>query len=166
MKKSAGKILALAIIATILSCTRLGVDNNKTNNTNTIKTEAVSNDKAADKGTISDNKIIGFWVRSGHHSQFTKYQRKSAFAEDKPGVAFKEGGQFLKRQNSGWCGTPPITYSNDTGTWTRTSDSTVTIRYTYWGGELEEDWLIGELGDKTMHVKSQGQREVGEGAEK
>lgn len=97
--------------------------------------------------------IIGVWVYSNYENEAVQYEKADAFVEDRPGIAFKADGSLVKRQNIGWCGTPPITYGNDAGTWTKRSDSTITIKYTYWGGTMEEDWQIVSLEDGKLATR-------------
>ena len=104
----------------------------------------------------SDNEkmIIGIWVFHNHENQISAYKKKKKFDNKEGGIEFKENGLLIKRQNSGWCGTPPIDYGNFDGTWESTSDSTLTIRYKYWGGEAEQDLLIKKLTKTELHFKT------------
>ena len=40
----------------------------------------------------------------------------------------------MQRANSGWCGTPPISYTNYPGNWTQFPDNTYFIETEFWGG--------------------------------
>ena len=99
--------------------------------------------------------MIGIWVYSDYDDtdQTIRYEKVKSFKEDEPGIEFKANGKLIKRQNVGWCGTPPIQYGNNDGTWQKTSDSTITISYTYWGGTAEEDWQIVQVNDTKLIVK-------------
>ena len=94
------------------------------------------------------------WVLESYEVETTVYSRQNSFDKDKPGICFLKGGKLLKRQNSGWCGTPPITYTNNEGTWELSGDSTIRIRYKFWGGTAEEEWQITSLDDKRLNIKS------------
>ena len=59
-----------------------------------------------------------------------------------PGIEFRKNGTLIKRQNAGWCGTPPITYSNQEGSWKILSDTSIQISYDYWRGQVEENLWI------------------------
>lgn len=98
---------------------------------------------------LKDN-LIGTWVQLEYLDNGILFEKQTAFAKDKPGVTFNADGTLVKRQNAGWCGTPPISYTNNDGTWRQTSDSTVTVNYSYWGGTAEEDWLIVEVDEQEM----------------
>ncbi|HLP53579.1 MAG TPA: hypothetical protein VK151_01050 [Fluviicola sp.] len=105
--------------------------------------------------TEKHDPLIGTWVYAEYDEQEEAmiYTKASSFEEDKPGIEFKASGKLVKRQNVGWCGTPPIDYGNNDGTWKQTSDSIITISYHYWGGTAEEDWQIVQVSDTKLMVK-------------
>ncbi|MCE3295632.1 MAG: hypothetical protein K0R65_1346 [Crocinitomicaceae bacterium] len=98
--------------------------------------------------------IIGHWVLGNYQVETAVYHRRSDFDKDKAGIWFQDNGKIVKRQNSGWCGTPPITYKNYDGTWEQTSDSTLVIRYKFWGGNAEEEWLITYMDKNILKINS------------
>ncbi len=61
---------------------------------------------------------------------------KSADEFDKNKYGFKilSDGVFIERKNSGWCGTPPIAYSNFYGAWEKLSEDTLEVVVEFWGG--------------------------------
>ena len=78
---------------------------------------------------------------------------KSADEFDKNKYGFKilSDGVFIERKNSGWCGTPPIAYSNFYGAWEKLSEDTLEVVVEFWGGievfkmeilSINEDELI------------------------
>lgn len=97
--------------------------------------------------------LIGTWIYSDYDDQAMHYEKARSFDENQPGIEFKRNGKLVKRQNEGWCGTPPITYKNFNGSWKQTSDSTLEIHYAYWGGTIEEDWLIVRIENTKLTVK-------------
>ncbi len=50
-------------------------------------------------------------------------------------------GNFCGKENSGWCGTPPISCSDFEGTWTK-ADSLLNIDVAFWGGMVDYQWKI------------------------
>jgi hypothetical protein len=98
--------------------------------------------------------LIGVWVYAASENGITQYVKSEHFERDKSGLKFKKTGTFIKRQNSGKCGTPPITYKNYTGTWKFKSDSTLTIKYKYWGEENTEDFKIIGLNSRSLKIKT------------
>lgn len=86
--------------------------------------------------------VVGSWKYDGYSLDTVKLVRVPYFNRDNKGIKFKTDGSLVKRQNSGWCGTPPITYANYNGTWKVTSDSTLHINHDYWGGTMQMDWKL------------------------
>jgi hypothetical protein len=105
-----------------------------------------------------EDKLLGTWIYSNYHNESIQFKKERSFDNKNPGIKFKKNGALVKRQNSGWCGTPPISYENYKGSWKTTSDSTLTIRYEYWGGMIEEDWLITDLSNDVLDVKNLNKR--------
>jgi len=109
---------------------------------------------ACEKGNIpvindSDN-LLGCWINPVVVDTIWQYERSASFKEDEGGIYFKSGHEFVERMNSGWCGTPPITYANFDGTWTR-NDSFLNITVGFWGGTVDYEWkIISVDNDKLM----------------
>lgn len=99
------------------------------------------------------NKLVGVWVYSKYDNQISEFVKKQDFEKDQPGIQFEAGGKLVKRQNVGWCGTPPITYGNYDGHWKINPDSSLTVKYDYWGGKIEENWEILFLSHRELNVK-------------
>ncbi|MHB1276765.1 MAG: hypothetical protein ACYC1Q_00020 [Bacteroidia bacterium] len=110
-----------------------------------------------ESGDIKDD-LIAVWIYSDSENDVLNYKKHDKFKDDEPGIEFKKNGILKKRQNVGWCGTPPVTYRNYDGSWERTSDSTLTIKYDYWGGKAEEDWLIVEMTAENLKIKRTASR--------
>jgi hypothetical protein len=98
----------------------------------------------------STNNIEGLWVQESYQDGKHYMVRAKRFSKNKPGVKFLANGKLIKRQNVGWCGTPPITYGNFDGTWQWISDSLIHVSYEYWGGTAEYDWKVLKLTDKKL----------------
>ena len=98
-------------------------------------------DEPIDGETIEEG-LVGTWV---HTDRYRNLVKKNNFADNKGGIAFGDDGTLTVRQNEGWCGTPPITYSNFKGSWEMLSDSTARLEYEYWGGTIIEEIWIEEL---------------------
>ena len=81
-----------------------------------------------------NNPLLGTWNVSGYEdNNTTVYDRSTAFV-DQYGYEFRTDGTVIERKNAGWCGTPPITYADYTGTWKYINDTLVQIEIGYWGG--------------------------------
>ena len=59
---------------------------------------------------IPKSKIPDFlfqkWIYVNYQNGNQIYESQLKFEKDKPAIEFKEDGTILKKQNSGWCGTP------------------------------------------------------------
>jgi hypothetical protein len=81
----------------------------------------------------SDSMLLGTWSYSFYENDLAVYTRTPDFIES-DGIKFNADGTLIQRKNSGWCGTPPITYANYDGTWTQMNDTIIEIKAGYWGG--------------------------------
>jgi hypothetical protein len=99
------------------------------------------------------NKIIGTWAYSGSKNAIYEYSKEKDLSFNKRGYEFKRNGKLIVRQNIGWCGTPPISYGNDKGTWKKIGKSKIRMQYNYWGGEIIEKWEIKDIDKESMSFK-------------
>jgi hypothetical protein len=81
----------------------------------------------------SDSQLLGTWSYSFSQDDLTVYTRTPDFIEA-DGIKFMADGSLIQRKNSGWCGTPPITYANYDGSWNKINDTIIEINAGYWGG--------------------------------
>lgn len=82
-----------------------------------------------------NNQLLGIWNVSEYVGNATVYKRSTAFV-DEYGYEFKSDGTLVERQNSGWCGTPPITYADYAGSWSAINDTLIQVEVGYWGGTM------------------------------
>jgi len=80
-----------------------------------------------------DNPLIGVWNYSGFQDNTNIFSRNNEFI-DNHCYRFNSDGTLTERKNSGWCGTPPISYADYSGTWTLLNDTLIQINVGYWGG--------------------------------
>jgi len=100
--------------------------------------------------TYVPEQMIGYWSLSGYADSLTVYSKIPAFT-DAPGICFQENGFFIERQNSGWCGTPPVTYSDYKGKYAL-KDSLLVIESAYWGGSYRSEWKLQEVTHDTLKL--------------
>jgi hypothetical protein len=98
------------------------------------------------------NPIIGTWTFKGYQDDVYIYERNSGFIENQC-YRFEDDGSLTVRQNSGFCGTPPITYANYPGTWSVINDTLVQVQTGYWGGELRYKLDIESVDPKALKMK-------------
>lgn len=100
--------------------------------------------------TINEsNKLIGYWINPVYTDSELKLERANSLKENEYGIAFLEESNCIER-SSGWCGTPPITFFDFQGTWTK-NDSIIIITIDNGINGLEEiKWEIKILSDKYL----------------
>jgi hypothetical protein len=100
-----------------------------------------------------DNLLIGVWNYSTFQDNTIVYTRNQNFA-DVNCYKFNTDGSLVERKNSGFCGTPPISYANYTGSWTMVNDTLVKINVGYWGGTMTYKLDIEFLDSNTLKIIS------------
>jgi hypothetical protein len=96
-------------------------------------------------------KLIGYWINPIAIDSLWKYERANALIENDYGFIFTSNNLFIERKNSGWCGTPPISYENFEGTWDW-NDSIVDIDVPFWGGIANYRWKIISIDNKSLTI--------------
>ncbi len=97
------------------------------------------------------NDLIGSWVDPSYNENQIEFEKSAELKDNEYGFTFMADGEFIERKNSGWCGTPPISYADFDGTW-MINDSIINITVAYWGGEIDYRWKIVVLHDKKLKV--------------
>jgi hypothetical protein len=103
-----------------------------------------SNDK------ISLEKV---WVYDSYEDGTYTYISKKKFDKDKSGYEFMKDSIIKVRQNSGWCGTPPIDYEIVRGKWSMASDSILRIEHPVLGSKTTLKLKILKLTQKELVLK-------------
>ncbi|SEL99495.1 hypothetical protein SAMN04487910_3844 [Aquimarina amphilecti] len=93
------------------------------------------------------------WIYNYYQNGNLIYKSKRKFKKDKSGIEFKENGTIIRKQNSGWCGTPPINFEIVSGTWKNVSDSLIKIEYKDWSGIRNDTLQIIELSKSKLILK-------------
>ena len=101
----------------------------------------------------STTDILGTWINPEYSDSVITFERTADLVENDYGIKFNNDYSLIERKNSGWCGTPPISYADFDGSWSET-DSTITFTVDFWGGIVEETWLIQEVNSEQLIVKS------------
>lgn len=97
--------------------------------------------------------IVGTWVEEAYRGDTTLLKRAGKLNEVKYGFTINEDGTFIERKNSGWCGTPPISYANYDGSWEAVSDSLLNITVGYWGGMMTYQIRVVSLNGEDLAIK-------------
>jgi hypothetical protein len=99
----------------------------------------------------SDINLIGTWVDPEYNDTVITYTKAENLIENHLGFVFKTGNVVVYRQNSGFCGTPPIVTEDYEGTWTQ-NDSVVDLTVGYWGGISKYTWKIISIDNQHLVI--------------
>jgi hypothetical protein len=77
--------------------------------------------------------------------------KSNKLKENEYGILFKSNGKLTERKNSGWCGTPPISYADFNGYWEE-HNSIIEIKVDYWGGLADYQWKIISVDNDILTV--------------
>ena len=86
---------------------------------------------------VNVHPLVGTWIQRDVENEVMIMERTFHLDTNKYGFIFYVQGTFLERKNAGWCGTPPIVYTNFTGQWKSETNDLLTIDVDYWGGREE-----------------------------
>jgi len=95
--------------------------------------------------------LIGNWISPLYIDSLVQYTRAEALKDDYSGISFKSENLLIERQNAGRCGTPPISYANYNGTWSKTGDI-IDISVDFWGGKINRKWKVITIDEKTLTI--------------
>jgi hypothetical protein len=95
--------------------------------------------------------IIGHWISPVYIDTLVQYTRAEGLNENDYGISFNPGNSLIERQNAGWCGTPPISFANYNGTWSKTGDD-IDITVDFWGGKVYHKWKVIANDQKTLTI--------------
>jgi hypothetical protein len=109
----------------------------------------ISCDKKDELSVLDSEDLYGYWINPVVNDSISTFNKANSLEDDDYGFAFKSGHVFIERKNSGWCGTPPISYTDFEGTWTQT-DSIIDITVGYWGGLADYQWKIMSIDKKKL----------------
>ena len=95
------------------------------------------------------HKLIGHWINPIYTGSELQLTRASSLKSDGYGLSFLEKTQCVER-TSGWCGTPPLTFTDFKGTWTRNDLNLIITIDNGLNGTQNIKWVIKTLDDKTL----------------
>jgi hypothetical protein len=101
----------------------------------------------------SDNPFIGVWNFSDYENDIEVFKSSQEFS-DCHCYKFNSGGTLVERKNSGWCGTPPVSYADYQGTWEILNDTLIKINVGYWGGSTTYKLDIESVSSETLRIST------------
>lgn len=97
----------------------------------------------------TSDKLMGHWVDSIYSGSELQLTRASSLKNNEFGISFLKKTQCVER-SSGWCGTPPLSFMDFKGTYTK-NDSIIIISIDNGlNGTQNIRWVIKTLDDKTL----------------
>ena len=101
--------------------------------------------------------IIGCWANPVYEYDFyptavIRYKRVKTLPANSPSIKFLNDGTLIERKNAGWCGTPPISYSDFSGSW-RVQNEDIIINVAYWGGMEHRTWKIINVTNISLRIE-------------
>ena len=108
-------------------------------------------EKEKDQINRDANLLIGSWINPQYNDSLVTYERFNSLKDNDYGFSIIYDSKFIERNNSGWCGTPPISYSDYEGNWTQ-NDSIIDITVGYWGGLVDYKWKIVSIDNNNLTI--------------
>ncbi len=109
---------------------------------------------SSDPASPSDPAYSGAWgLESIDSESGTRvYSKLDSLSGDQDGYMFDSGGSLMVR-NAGWCGTPPLAFSNFEGSWVEEADDILFLTYPHWDEMRDFRLVILSLNDAEMHCR-------------
>lgn len=101
----------------------------------------------------SDEPLVGFWSYSDYDNEIQLFNRVSQLPENNQGYAFFEDGEYQERANSGFCGTPPISYAVYNGSWSVNATDRLILEGAFWGGEKTDKFEIVSVNESVLKIR-------------
>jgi hypothetical protein len=101
----------------------------------------------------SNTAIVGTWIEDKYQGDTLILYRAGGLDAEKYGFTIHDNGSFIEHKNTGWCGTPPISYDSFEGTWEPVSDSLLDITVGYWGGMMTYQMRIVYMHEEELAIR-------------
>jgi hypothetical protein len=98
-----------------------------------------------------DNPLIGIWDYSGQEENVTLFIRSRELSNSFC-YRFNADGTLIERNISGFCGTPPVSYTNYQGNWTLLNDTLIKVDVIYYDGKRSYNLDIEAVDANTLKV--------------
>ncbi|PCH76922.1 MAG: hypothetical protein COB98_04850 [Flavobacteriaceae bacterium] len=97
-------------------------------------------------------RLLGAWVHPVYKENVVSYEKGTGLIANDYGILFQANHVFTDR-NSGFCGTPPLTFMNSNGTW-EVNKTIITINMSSEFNQLEgKQWKIILLQDQVLKLE-------------
>ncbi len=87
---------------------------------------------------------MGTWIHDGFDETNKSfiYIKAAKLSKDRKGWIFKPNGDMIDRDNIGFCGTPPITYTDYESQWKKISNTKIEVDGKSWEGNKKYSFDI------------------------
>ena len=99
-----------------------------------------------------NDSLTSSWIHPQYTDSIITFERSENLIPGDYGLLLKNDNSLIERKNSGWCGTPPITYGDFAGSWSETND-TLNMEVGFWGGVTRIQWQVLSVDGKQLRVK-------------
>ncbi|MFD2034961.1 hypothetical protein ACFSKL_09175 [Belliella marina] len=89
---------------------------------------------------------LGNWTISERHENGFSLIRTGSLPENTYGFSFQKNGKMTVRAIAGWCGTPPVVYSDYSGNWSN-AGAALKLNMGFWGGRNVQEWKVVSSND-------------------
>jgi hypothetical protein len=93
--------------------------------------------------------LIGNWSEANYEDEQITFTRVNSLPKDSYGISFEKNDVFIEH-SSGWCGTPPLIFTDFIGSWEFVEEGLVKISTTSFVGDFQ--WRILELSEEKLVV--------------
>jgi len=97
----------------------------------------------------ASDELIGHWINPIYSGSDLQLTRAKSLQNNEFGISFLEKTQCVER-SSGWCGTPPLTFMDFQGTYTKNDSIIVITIDNGLNGTQNIKWVIKTLNDKIL----------------
>ncbi len=104
-----------------------------------------------ENAAANDDFLIGSWYNPQYNDSIVTFERSGGLVDNEYSFSFNEDKTFIERKNAGWCGTPPISYADFDGIWSK-NDSTIEINVDYWGGTADYTWKLVSIDATNLKI--------------
>ena len=111
-----------------------------------------------DNNIVLSQDITGCWINPEYKEDsegksIMRYEKTKSLPNNSYGVEFFDEGKLIERKSAGWCGTPPVTYTNYQGNWQVQENGDIKIDVAYWGGMEHSVWKIIGVTNKILTIE-------------
>ncbi len=106
-----------------------------------------------ERNDFAKNELIGSWTYNTYEEPVEKYLKSDTLTMEEFGLSFQSDNTLFRVQLVGGCATPPLDFEKVSGTWVKTSDTTILIEYDNWRGLISDHYLIKNIENNRLNLE-------------